>query len=107
MLGTLPVLLLFDHFGKLALARPTLFSVATIAITVAMRWKLRRRVWFWMTIVAFAALHVALILSVPWTDTWIPALAIAPVLIADSYAMLWAISLVARRMGEPTTANEG
>ncbi len=107
MLGALPVYLLFDHFGKSAFARPTLFSVATIAITNAMRWKLRRRVWFWMTMVAFAALHVPLILFVPWTTKWIPALAIAPVLIADSYAMLWAISLIGTLVGGSRTAREG
>ena len=107
MLGALPVFWLFDHFGKSALARPTLYSVATLAITVAMRWKLRRRVWFWITMVAFAALHVALIVFVPWTTEWVPPLAIAPVLIADSYAMLWAISLVAKRMGEPRAARDG
>ena len=36
------LLFLFDHFGELALARPILYSVAIIVITVAMRWKLGR-----------------------------------------------------------------
>jgi hypothetical protein len=103
MLGALPVLLLFDHFGRLALARPTLYSVATLAITVAMRWKLRRHVWFWITMTFFAALHLPLIVFVPWTTRWIPTLAIIPVGVADSYAMLWVISLIARRMGAPRT----
>jgi threonine/homoserine efflux transporter RhtA len=92
---------LFDHFGKAAIARPTLYSVAIIIITIAMRWKLRGHAWFWATMAVFGALHALLILLVPWADKWIPALVVIPVGIADSYAMLWIISLVAKSKGEP------
>ena len=92
---------LFDHFGNAAIARPTLYSVAIIIITIAMRWKLKGRVWFWVTMAFLAALHVPLIVFIPWTDKWVPALVVIPIGIADSYAMLWVISVVAKYKGEP------
>ena len=94
---------LFEHFGKAAIARPTLYSVAIIIITIAMRWKLRGYVWFWATMGVFATLHALLILLVPWADKWIPALVVIPIGIADSYAMLWVVSVVGKRMKAPET----
>jgi len=94
---------IFDHFGKLALARPTVYAVAIIVITIAMRWKLRGHVWFWGTMAVFAALHAVLILLVPWTPKWIPVLVVIPIGIADSYAMLWVVSVVGKRMEAPET----
>ncbi len=76
IIATFLIGLLFDHFGKFALARPTLVSVAIIIITVAMRWKLKGRVWFWVTMAFLAALHVPLILLIPWTANWVPALSL-------------------------------
>jgi len=65
-----------------------------------MRWKLKGRVWFWVTVAFLAALHVPLILLIPWNTKWIPVLVIIPIGIADLYAMLWVVSVVARYMGE-------
>ncbi|WP_109485764.1 hypothetical protein [Occallatibacter savannae] len=39
--GAFVLFALFDHFGKLVLARPTVFSISIIIIAVAMRWKLK------------------------------------------------------------------
>jgi hypothetical protein len=43
-----------------------------------------------------------LILFVPWTAKWIPALVVIPIAIADVYVMLWIVSVVGNFMGEPT-----
>jgi hypothetical protein len=98
---TIPLVFLFDHFGKFDLARPSLISVAMVSIAIAMRWKLRRHVWFWITMTFLAALHVPLILFVPWTTKWVPAFVIAPFGIADLYAMLWILSFVEKLVEEP------
>ena len=45
-----------------------------------------------------ATLHLPLILFVPWTTKWIPAVVIAPFGIADLYAMLWVLAVVGRYM---------
>jgi hypothetical protein len=99
--GTIVLGLLFLHFGKFALARPTIDSVAMVALAVVMRWKLRAHVWFWITMTILAALHLPLILLVPWTTKWVPAFVIAPIGIADMYAMLWILAVVGKLMDEP------
>jgi hypothetical protein len=94
MVGTALVALLFVYFRRFDLARPSIISAAMVAIAVALRWKLRRHVWFWVTMTFLAALHLPLILFIPWTTKWIPAVVIVPVGIADLYAMLWVLSVV-------------
>jgi hypothetical protein len=106
ILGGLPVLILFDHFGKYNLGRPTLTSAIMVIIAIAMRWKLRRHAWFWGTMICFAALHVPLVLLVPWTTRWVPAFVIIPIGMADLYLMLWVLSVVGKFMGGPK-ASEG
>jgi hypothetical protein len=95
---------LFDRFGKLALARPTLDSVAMVTIAIAMRWKLRGHVWFWITMTTLAALHVPLILFVPWTTKWVPAIVIIPIGLADLYVMLTIVSVVRKFVERPITS---
>jgi hypothetical protein len=97
--GTVLLGLLFVFSGRFDLARPSLMAVAMVALAIVMRWKLRQQVWFWITITFLAALHLPLILFVPWTTKWIPAIVIAPFGIADLYAMLWVISVVGKLDG--------
>jgi hypothetical protein len=96
IIGGLPVMYLFDHLGQLDLARPTLFFTGMIAIAIAMRWRLRQYRWFWVTMAAVLALHIAVILLVPWTTKWVPSFVIIPVGIADLYAILMILSVVGR-----------
>ena len=103
IVGVIPMFFLFDHFGKLGLARVTLTSVAMISIAVAMRWHLRRHVWFWSTMAVFAGLHVLVILFVPWTTKWVPAIVVIPIGIADLYAMLTVLPVVGKFAGDPTS----
>ena len=95
---------LFDHFGRFELARPVMYNIAMLWIATAIKWKLRRHMWFWGTMTILAALHVLLVLLVPWTTKWIPALVVIPIAIADLYVMLCVVSVVRKFMGEPKTA---
>lgn len=104
IIGSTLSALLFDHFGKLDLALPTFCSIAVLGFAIAVKWKLRRCVWFWITMAVIAALHVLLISSVPWTTKWVPALVIAPILAVDFYAILWILSVVGKYMEGPKTA---
>ena len=67
-------------------------SASIVALAIALRWKLRRHLWFWVTMTFLAALHLLLILFVPWTTRWIPTVVIAPIGIADLYVMLCELS---------------
>lgn len=103
MLGTAVLALLFICLGRFDLARPSMVSVAMVSLAITMRWKLRKHVWFWTTMTILAALHLPLILFIPWTTKWIPAILIAPVGIADLYVMLWVLAVVGKFRGEQET----
>jgi len=72
-----------------------------IAFAIAVRWELRRRVWFWITMIVITAIHVPLILFVPWTTKWVPAIVITPVIAVDLYAMLAILSFVEKFAERP------
>lgn len=91
----------FYQLRRLDLARPLLYSVGMVGVAIAIRWKMRGHVWFWVTMIILAALHLPLILFVPWTTKWIPAFLIVPFAMADLYAMLWVLSLVGKFVEGP------
>lgn len=101
--GTILLGLLFLEFGRLDLARPSLITAAIMVLAIIMRWKLKRHVWFWITMVILAGLHIPLILFVPWTTKWIPAFVTIPIGIADLYLVLWILSAVGRFMADQKT----
>lgn len=105
ILGALALLILFDHFGKLSLARPAMTAAAMVIIAIALRWKLRRHAWFWGTMAILVALHVPLVLFVPWTTRWIPAFIIIPIGMADLYITLLVLSAVGKFMERSRTSD--
>ncbi len=92
---------LFDNFGKLELVVPILNSILVLGFMLVLKRKLWRNAWFWGTMVVIAALHVPLILFVPWTTRWVPALAIAVIDSVDFCLILWILAVVGKFMGEP------
>ena len=89
---------LFDNAGKLYLVMPIGASVTVLAVTTVIKWKLKRFAWFWITIAIIAALHALLIVFVPWTSSWVPAVVTATIASADGIAMLAIIDVIARLM---------
>ena len=98
--GSALIAWLFAHLGRFDLARPTLISIGMLGVAVAIKWKLRRHIWFWIIMTLIAALHLALILSVSWATEWVPAVAIVPIGIADLYASLGIVSVVGTLIGK-------
>lgn len=81
------------------LAIPLINVVGVFGLIIAFKWELRDRAWFWITIAVIAALHIPLVLLVPWTTRWVPAIAIAVVDSVDFCAMIWIISAVGNLTG--------
>jgi hypothetical protein len=104
IIGSALVAWLFDHLGRFDLARPALYSVAMVGVAIAVKWKLRGHLWFWITMTVIAALHVPLILFVHWSTKWVPAIVIIPIGIADLYAMLAILSIVGKLVERPKTS---
>ena len=100
----LPIILLFDHFGRMNMSLPVLNIILVFGLLIALKWKLRRRIWFWCIMIFIAALHVPLILLIPWTTQWVPALAIGAIDSADFCVIIWVLAAVGRLMeGQETT----
>jgi hypothetical protein len=72
-----------------------------LVFAIVVKWKLRRHVWFWITMATILAIHGLLILSVAWTTKWIPAIVIIPIAVADLYAILAIVSVVEKSMERP------
>ena len=104
IVGGLPVIWLFDHFGEFNLFLLTFNCVAVLVFAIAVKRKLRRHTWFWGMMTILAALHVPLILFVPWTTKWVPATAIAAIDSADLIVMLTILSVVGKFMEGSKTA---
>lgn len=92
--GTLLIGGMLEHFGRFDLATPTVYSAGAIGLAIATKWELKGQLWFWITMTVIAALHVPLILFVPWTTKWVPAIVIAPFLAVDLYAILVILSVI-------------
>jgi hypothetical protein len=99
-----PTTFLFARHGRLELALPLMIIIGVLGLVFLFKWKLRRQAWFWIAMVVIAALHVPLILFVPWTTSWVPALAITVIASADFCLILSILLVVERLMGGPKAA---
>jgi hypothetical protein len=99
-----PTVFLFAVYGRLELAMPLMIFIGMHGLVVLFKWKLRRQTWFWIAMTVSAALHVPVILFVPWTTRWVPALVITVGATADFFLILWILLVVGKFMGEPKTS---
>ena len=60
--------------------------------------------WFWVVIAVFVALHVELILVVPWTTQWIPAVLITPIAAVDLWVILATLAVIRKVAAGPKTS---
>lgn len=88
------VFVIFDHYGRLNLALPALMSVTVLVLLIHLKWSLRRQPFFWAVIAVLTAIHIAVILSVPLTSRWVPALITAAICVVDLCVMLWTLAVV-------------
>jgi hypothetical protein len=99
-----PMVFLFALYGGLELAMPLTITISALCFVVYLKWKLRHHAWFWITMTVIAALHVPLILFVPWTTKWVPGWAVAGFATVDFCLILWILLVVERLMGGPETS---
>jgi hypothetical protein len=92
---------LLKHYGLLYLYRPIWNGAAVFGFLFFLKWRLRRHAWFWITMVAVITLHVLLILFVPWTNKWVPALVTAGVDSLDICLVFWILGIVEHLAGGP------
>lgn len=66
LLCALPVWALFAFFGKWERGLGAAVCTSAVFLVVAVRWDLRRHLWFWITIGFSLLLQTPLVLLLPW-----------------------------------------
>jgi hypothetical protein len=106
MLLTSPLFFFFDQQGEPGTGRAAWICAGMFFIATKMRWRFRNHPWFWITIAGLLALHVPLILYVPWTNRWIPAVGILPIGVLDLAIILGCIALVEKLIKSTLDSDE-
>jgi hypothetical protein len=101
-----PVLILFIHFGKGEIGRAVCIDLAAILVAIRLRWHLKKHFWFWGIIVVLLALHVPLLLFIPWPSGWFPAVVALPFAVVDCLIVLWAVQFVGRFILKTPSSDE-
>ena len=102
-----PVFLLFIYLGKADTGLTVFIVLGMMMFAVKIRWKLRRYVWFWATIVLILALHVPLFYLVRWPQGKFPTLAYTlPIGIADFFIILGAVGLAEKVFLKDSSSND-
>ncbi|HWG20046.1 MAG TPA: hypothetical protein VG225_05905 [Terracidiphilus sp.] len=90
---------LLDRLGRPELDRPIIFSVVVLAVVIKVYPGFYRQLWFWITMAVLAALHVPLIVFIPWKQGWIPGPIIFIFCLPDVAFMIWIINLLQKSVG--------
>ena len=92
----IPVLELFIRLGKGEIGRAVCIDLVGILVAIRLRWDLKKYPWFWGIIALLLALHVPLLLFVPWPSGWVPAIVAMPFAVLDCMIVLGAVRFAER-----------
>jgi phosphatidylserine synthase len=99
--GSLALCWVLNRFGRLEESIPIAGGSAMCTIAVRLKWELRDRPWFWITMAIVVLIHILLIVNIPWTSRWIPSIAMAAVASADLIVIIIIIAVVQRLVEGP------
>ena len=86
----------FDSVGREYLYLPTMNCILVFVFIIVLKWRLKRHGWFWTILTILAAIHVLLLLFIPWTEKWVPALGIAVIDTVDLIMIMAVFSFLDR-----------
>ncbi len=99
-----PMVPLFDYLRKPEFERPAYFALMLMLIAVKVCWDLRGRLWFWIAIIAIAALHVPLVIITAQRLARTPFAAMLLLGVVDIAAILAVIGLVEKLSSKASKA---
>ncbi|MGA3335481.1 MAG: hypothetical protein ABSC62_15110 [Terracidiphilus sp.] len=103
-----PVLLVLIYLGKADMGLTAFIVLGMMAFAIKLRWRLRKHVWFWATIVLILALHVPLFYLVRWPDSKVPTIAYSlPMGIVDFLLIMGAIGLAEKLFSKGSSSDDG
>jgi hypothetical protein len=95
----------FEYVSGPAKARAASICAGIIMTSIWMRWDLRKRVWFWVTIVILLLLHIPLVMLLAWPNNNYPGIVLLPGGLLDLAIVYGAIKLV-EKMAHARSASE-
>lgn len=102
-----PIFLLFVYLDKAEMGFTVIIVLGMTMLAIKLRWRLRKYIWFWATIVFILALHVPLFFVIHWPDTNVPTIAYSmPLGFADFFIIMGAISLAEKVFSKKPSSNE-
>jgi hypothetical protein len=101
-----PVLPLFDHLGKPEIGHLVYFAIVPIAVVILVCRELRSRLWFWLTLISIAVLHVPLIMHIAKPLYRVPGREMYVLVVVDALAILAVIGLIEKLTGSKTNQQD-
>ncbi len=103
----LPVFFVFVFLGKAELGFNVMLVLGLVMIAVRLRWKLRKHVWFWGTIIFVLLLHVPLLFLVHWPQSNVPTIVYSlPLGIVDFLLISGALGLAEKLFSKGSSFDE-
>jgi len=103
----LPVFFVFAYLGKAEMGFNLVLVLGLAMIAVKLRWKLRKHVWFWGTIVLILLLHIPLVFIIRWPQSNLPTIAYSlPLGIIDFLLIMGGISLAEKAFSKNSSSND-
>ncbi|MGC2511429.1 MAG: hypothetical protein WA430_12740 [Acidobacteriaceae bacterium] len=93
-IALLPLIFLFDHFGRIDLGLNLFLCLGMNAIVIRIRSELKKYVWFWVVMVLIVAVELPIVFTVKWPRQWVPAVSLLPIGLAACLVALGVIKLV-------------
>jgi hypothetical protein len=102
-----PVFVFFTFLDKADMGLAACIVLGVSMVAIKLRWKLRKHVWFWATILFIFALHVPLVLIARWPQGSAPTIAYSmPIGIADFFIILGSIALAEKIFAKNSSSND-
>lgn len=83
ILCSAPFFVVFAILGDLGRGRAVAICAAVFFTTIWLRWDLRRKMWFWITLALLVAAHLPLLFLVRWSSASYPGVTLLPIALAD------------------------
>jgi succinate dehydrogenase hydrophobic anchor subunit len=101
---SIPLFFVFAVLGNPGRGRTAGISAAVGMIVIRACWNLRKHTWFWATAAVLLALHVFLVVRIPWDDKSYPGYTLLPFAALDYGIMYGSFKFAEKLMKKTDTS---
>jgi hypothetical protein len=101
---SIPLFFVFAVLGNPGRGRAAGISAAVGMIVIRACWNLRKHTWFWATAAVLLALHVFLVVRIPWDDKSYPGYTLLPFAALDYGIMYGSFKFAEKLMKKTDTS---